>query len=80
MEHFNFNIIIYKNYWNIVNPWQNFHKAMGCIQQYKIDKYVLRCILVMDVIDIWHPSLDPVIVIPNKKHVPWEFLKFLIRY
>jgi len=36
------------------------------IQQYG-DEYMPRCILIVDMIDVWHPNMDLVIVISNKK-------------
>jgi hypothetical protein len=39
------------------------------IQQYG-NGYVPRCIIIVDMIDVWHPSMDLVIAISNKKDVP----------
>jgi hypothetical protein len=42
---------------------------MQCIQHYEINQDVPRHLVIVDTLNIWHLGLQPMITIPNQKHV-----------
>jgi hypothetical protein len=51
----------------ICHGYEEFHKAIGCVQHDEIYRYMLGCIFNVDRFDVWHSLLHPVISILNKK-------------
>jgi hypothetical protein len=50
---------------------------MRCIQHYEINQNVLGHLIIVDMLDTWHPGQQLMITIPNQKHVTSE--RFQIR-